>query len=116
MNELTEILQASPPIALAVALNLLGLALKKSPIADWLIPLLLPAIGAGVYPFIAEAGKINFECKNPMLLMGVYGFAIGAGSVGLNQMLRQLIGLKNGGDTRFFKRQKTETEKPQETK
>lgn len=105
MNGLTELLQASPPIALAIALNFLGLALKKSPLANWMIPLVLPIAGAVVYPFIAEPAKINFECKNPMLLMGVYGFAIGAGSVGINQMLRQFLGRKNGsGDTEFFVR------------
>lgn len=108
MNELTELLQASPPIALAIALNFLGLGLKKSPLADWLIPLLLPAIGAAVYPFIADAGKINFECKNPMALMAVYGFAIGAGSVGLHQALRQFTGRRNGsGNTEFLKKQET---------
>lgn len=109
MSDIMEFIQASPPIALAVALNFLGLGLKKSPIADWLIPLLLPAVGAAVYPFIAEAGRINFECKNPMALMAVYGFAIGAGSVGLHQALRQFIGRKNGsGNTEFLKKQDTE--------
>jgi hypothetical protein len=106
MNELTDILQASPPIALAIALNLLGLAWKKMPVANWMIPIVLPLIGAVVFPFIAERGKINFECQNPAILLGVYGFAIGAASVGLNQMLRQFIGRKNGtGETEFLKKQ-----------
>lgn len=110
MNELTELLQASPPVALAIALNFLGLGLKKSPVANWLIPLLLPAVGAAVYPFIADAGKINFECRNPMALMAVYGFAIGSASVGLNQMLRQFLGRKNSsGDTEFFSRKNAQS-------
>lgn len=112
MNEIMEIVQSSPPIALAIALNLLGLALKKSPIQNWIIPLALPVAGAIAYPFIAESGKINFECKNPDMLLAVYGFVIGSGSVGLNQMLRQFLDRKNGsGNTEFLKKPTNEETK-----
>lgn len=108
MNELTELLQSSPPIALALALNAIGLALKKSPLQSWLIPLLLPTIGAVAYPFIAEVGKVNFECRNPDLLLAIYGFVIGSGSVGLNQMLRQFLDRRNeDGETKFLKKDET---------
>lgn len=110
MNELTELLQSSPPIALALALNAVGLALKRSPIACWLIPFILPILGAAAYPFIAEPGKVNFECRNPDLLLAIYGFVIGSGSVGINQMLRQFLDRRNeDGDTKFLK--KTDTDK-----
>lgn len=105
MSEITDIMQASPPIALAIALNLLGLALKNSPIQNWMIPLLLPVIGSAAYPFIAERGKVNFECANPVVLLAIYGFVIGAGSVGFNQMLRQFLDRKNGsGNTGLLKK------------
>lgn len=108
MNELTELLQSSPPIALALALNAIGLALKKSPVACWLIPFILPALGAGIYPFIAEAGKVNFECRNPDMLLAIYGFVIGSGSVGINQMLRQFLDRRNeDGETKFLKKDET---------
>jgi prepilin signal peptidase PulO-like enzyme (type II secretory pathway) len=113
MNELTTLLQSSPPIALAIGLNLLGLALKTSPIKNWLIPILLPVMGAAVYPFISEQGAINFQVKNPDALQAVYGFVIGAGSVGLNQMLRQFTGRKDeNGDTQFIKKTETTKEEP----
>lgn len=94
MNEFTDLLQSSPPVALALALNVVGLALKKAPVPNWIIPLVLPVLGALLYPFIAEAGKVNFECRNPDVLLGVHGAMIGAGSVGINQMLRQFLGRK----------------------
>lgn len=98
MNELTDLLQSSPPMALALALNVVGLCLKKTPAPNWVIPLVLPVIGALVYPQIAEPGKVNFECRNPAVLLGIYGFVIGSGSVGLNQMVRQFLGRKDASE------------------
>lgn len=92
MEQLTDLIQSSPPVALALALNVVGIGLKRTAIPNWIIPLALPVIGAVVYPMIAEPGKVNFECRNPAVLLGVYGFVIGSGSVGLNQMLRQFLG------------------------
>ena len=97
MMELTDILQASPPLALAVALNVVGEALKRSPVPNWMLPLILPLLGALAYPFIAEAGKVNYEVARPDVLLGIYGFCIGAASVGLNQMFRQFLG-RRGAD------------------
>lgn len=107
MNELTELLQASPPIALALALNVLGVALKKSPLPNWVIPTVLPVIGAFAYPFIAETGKVGFTVRNPDVLLGVYGFVIGSASVGLNQIFRQFLGRLTEGP----EEKKTETPK-----
>lgn len=103
VEDIFDILQASPPVALAVGLNVLGYILKKSPVANWMIPIILSLLGALVFPYISDVGKINFQCRQPMVLLGVYGFCIGAGSVGLNQMARQFLGRKNdAGDTSFF--------------
>lgn len=94
MNELLEV---APPVVLAVALNILGLVLKKSPIANWLIPILLPVTGAVVYPFISM--PIHYQVPSPTVLMCVYGFIIGSGSVGLNQLFRQFTGASKTGNT-----------------
>ncbi len=99
---MNELLDFSPPLALAAALNLLGIALKKSPIANWLIPLLLPVIGAGVYPLISQ--PLHYQCAHPIVLMAIYGFVIGSGSVGLNQIVRQLAGIKKSGDTALLEK------------
>lgn len=98
MNEITDLLQSSPPVALALVLNVVGLALKKTPLPNWIIPVALPVLGALLYPYIAETGKVNFECRNPEILLGVYGALIGSGSVGLNQMLRQFLGRKEADE------------------
>lgn len=94
MDLLNQALQLSPPFALALGLNLVGLFMKKSPIPNWTIPLSLIIMGAGSYPFIAEPGKVNYECKNPDILNAIYGACIGGLSVGMNQVFRQfkLIG------------------------
>lgn len=91
MDTFNELMQLSPPVILAVALNFVGLALKKSPVADWLIPWLLILIGGAVFPFIAETGKINYECKNPFILHAIFGMAIGGLAIGLNQGIKQLL-------------------------
>ena len=92
--DVVDFSQLSPPIALALALNLLGLGLKRSPAPSWLIPMILPLLGGAAYPFIAETGKVSFECRNPDVLLVIYGVVIGAGSVGLNQAVKQFLGRK----------------------
>lgn len=102
-----QIFELSPPILLAVVLNLIGLFLKKSPLADWVIPLVLILLGAVVYPFIAEVGKVSYAVSSPTIFNGVMGAAIGGFSVGANQVFRQWkSGRSQSGETQFIKRQK----------
>lgn len=98
METLTDILQLSPPLALALLLNLVGFGLKKSKLPDWTIPLILIGIGAGTFPFIAETAKVSYQCHNPSILMAIYGGCIGGLSVGLNQALRQFMGRNGNGN------------------
>lgn len=91
MSELSQLSELSPPILLALALNLLGAFLKKSPIQDWLIPFVLIVAGAIVYPTIAEVGKVSFDVSNPVMFNAVIGAVIGGASVGINQAFRQFI-------------------------
>lgn len=112
MNELEELLKLSPPVILVLSLNILGVGLKKSPIPNWTIPIVLSLVGLFVYPYIAETGSVGFEVRNPDVLLAVYGFALGAASVGLNQVFRQIFGrLIEGPDEK-----KTEQPKPDSVK
>lgn len=92
MNDIQELLKLSPPVILVLGLNFLGLGLKKSPMPNWTIPIILSLTGLVVYPHIAETGSVGFEVRNPDVLLAVYGFALGAASVGLNQVFRQIFG------------------------
>ncbi len=92
MSELEQLLELSPPVVLALALNCIGWGLKKSPLAGWLLPLALMALGGAAYPFVAEVGKVSFAVRNPAAFNVVIGIAIGGLSVGLNQAFRQVFG------------------------
>lgn len=83
-----SILQLSPTVALVVALNIFGTALKKSPISNWLIPYLLLLAGAIVYPLIADP-KLYVTVTNPLALKTIHGFLIGGCSTGIHQAFRQ---------------------------
>lgn len=86
------IMHMSPPVLLSLALNAVGIFLKKSPIPDWLIPFALIAIGAITYPLIADTGDVNPKVHNPVIYLAVIGSLIGGASVGANQALRQFLG------------------------
>lgn len=105
METMNELLQLSPPIALALLLNLVGIALKKSPIANWLIPPALILLGASVFPFISDYSKLSFECRNPMMLNAIYGGTIGGLAVGLHSTISGFLTSKNSlGGTKFLEK------------
>lgn len=93
-----QIYQIGAPVALAAVLNLIGFAIKKSPIPNWAIPLIIMAIGGAAFPQIADYSKITYECKNPQILMALFGVGIGGVSVGLHQGLKQFIDRKEVPD------------------
>lgn len=107
MNELMNYLQASPPLALALALNVVAEALKRTPLPNWWIPILLPAIGAIAYPYIAEVGKLSYEVAKPNVLLALYGVLIGSGAVGFNQAVRQFVGRKSTDEAQPTEQTKT---------
>ena len=93
MNDIEELLKLSPPVILVLCLNILGVGLKKTPmLPNWIIPIILSLTGLVVYPYIAETGSVAFQVRNPDVLLAVYGFALGAASVGLHQVFRQIFG------------------------
>jgi hypothetical protein len=90
MIDLQSITSLGPIPLLVAACNLIGLAVKKSPIGDRWIPVLLPIVGAVCYPFIT--GEADANVRHPMLFNALLGAVIGGSSVGVNQMFRQFLG------------------------
>lgn len=82
--------ELAPPVVLLLALNVVGLAVKKSPVPDWLIVWILPLLGGVAYPFIAGwNGATATAVAHPEVLNVLYGVAIGGAAVWGNQLLRQ---------------------------
>ena len=91
--DINFLFQLAPPLVLMLALNVVGLAVKKSPIPSWLIVWILPAIGAALYPHIADwTGAPSYDVQHPAVLNALYGVAIGGAAVWGNQLFRQTLG------------------------
>ena len=99
MDEILNIVKLSPPLALALALNVVGMAIKQSKLPDWTIVWILPALGAVFYPWIAVPSASLALVHHPTILNGIYGVLIGSASVGFNQLLRQTPLFKGKNDT-----------------
>lgn len=95
--DINSLFQLAPPLVLLLALNVVGLGLKKSPVPDWLIVWILPGLGAALYPHIADwAGTASYTVKHPIVLNALYGVAVGGLAVWGNQLLRQTLGAMKG--------------------
>lgn len=83
-NLINDLLKLSPPLLLALALNLFGWGLRQYPGFNnkW-IPLTLMFVGGIVYPFIGKTPE------NTRAACMVVGFCIGGLSVAINQQFRQ---------------------------
>lgn len=112
MNEaINTLLQASPPLALVLAINLLLYGLKRAPWPpNWSLPMIAMLVGAVAYPFIADIAKPTLTVKSPLAYNVVLGFALGGLSVAFNQQFRQILGLKTG-DTVLVRKPKQPTKK-----
>lgn len=88
INDLTQL---SPPMALAVALWVVGNAISRSRIENWLIPFILPLLGALVYPLIADNSKMSYTVHSPMMVNALTGVAIGWTATALDQTIWQWI-------------------------
>ena len=93
--DLDQITQLSPPVALAAALWFLGAFLKRSPVPDWLIPFLLPLVGAIAFPFIADTSEVNFNVRSPAMFHAILGFCIGGAAVAMNEAGKQFLNRKD---------------------
>lgn len=101
MEEIDKLLELSPLLLLALALNVVGLMLKS---VNWhpdrLIPLTLPVLGAVIWPFLAEAAPVSWVEKldRPWLIYGLFGLVAGAICVWGHQAVRQMFGWKDAKD------------------
>lgn len=94
LDLIENVTQLSPPALLAVALYGLGFVLKKSPMPDWLIPFVLPCVGAIVFPFISDTSSIGYAVKSPTTWSVISGFVIGMGSTWINEATKQFANRK----------------------
>lgn len=103
--DIQSLLDASPAVVLVFVLNFIGYAVKKIPaLPDWIIPFLLPAIGAVSYVFVGELSAKIAAAKYPTAILALYGAGIGCAAVGLNQALRQWTGRGTLGDDDVIKK------------
>lgn len=89
MELINDVMKMSPPVALGAVLFVLGAILKRSPLPDWVVPVLLSAIGGASFPFLIPASQVGFECPYPQALLAVYGALIGLAPTGLHQAFKQ---------------------------
>ena len=95
MNEITDILKLSPPLLLVVALGCLGKVIKCIPkVPNWIIPIVLPIVGAILYRSIGTAFPLPWiaEVHSPGVVYAVMGFVLGSAAVGFHQAWQQWIG------------------------
>lgn len=79
----------SPPVLLAIVIIMIVHYVKRIPvIQSWHIPLVAMAIGAIVFPFIADTAKVPFNVRNPTVLNMMYGLAIGGLAIAFHQVFK----------------------------
>lgn len=98
------------PILVGGTAYLIGMALKKSPVADWLIPWILLALGGVVYPFVAADGNIDPSITHPWVRESMFGVAYSGLAVFGDQLIQQFKnrGKTASGNTEFIEKPKPE--------
>lgn len=115
IQTLWDQLEKSPShLLLIVALFGLGVILKKSPLPNGWIPLILCALGTCIYPLIAEATLSAYQrFEHPKVILAIYGFALALGAILLHGLAKRSEkyrameeALTNSfrGDTQVFKK------------
>lgn len=82
------VLSLNNPMLLIVFLNMVGFLIKKSPINDTFIPLILVILGAIIYPLLVDK-------TIPLVKAIMFGALFGGTSIGVNQLYRQAGNLFN---------------------
>lgn len=113
----TDLLQTSPPVMLATVLFFVGMGLKRSPLADWFVPILLGITGGLLWPFMAEPVHLDYEVRNPFVLNSIYGVGIGAMPTWLHQTVKQFRDREkhDDGGTKVFHRKEEPAEQQKGT-
>lgn len=93
LSSLDDLAKLSPTVILILFLNIVGFSLKKSPLDNRYIPIVLMVLGSIAYNFIGlEALKPG--TRYPHVTLTMLGAIIGFASVGLNQAYRQFKPLR----------------------
>lgn len=110
------VLNLSPQGLFMFAAYCLGLALKKSPVADWTIPYIIAITGGIVGLFILPRGDTPPDVPIPEVYLFLQGAILSAMAVFGHQILKQFLNRDktNDGGTQFIT--KSETVQPTETK
>lgn len=96
MNELiAQLSDLSPEGLFVVGCIGFGIALKRSPIQDWIIPYILGITGAIIAPFLFEYGKIPYTMTYPWVYLSIKGAVLAGFSTTLHQYVKQFINRKN---------------------
>lgn len=110
MNELLTSIRdpnsLSAPVTIILVCNILGVALKKSPLANWMIPFILLGVGTISYFFIGDPNAVYPAVSKGKMV--VWGFLYAGGAVYGHQLLNNWIDRpkKKDGDTTFIERDK----------
>ena len=118
-KQVAGLLSASPAVMLVLVLNFVGFAVKRIPkIPNWLIPILLPVVGAILFPFVGERTAAIQAAHFPGAQLALYGAGLGCAAVGLHQAMRQWLGREasvltgGSGDTETISKTDVKPESP----
>lgn len=109
MTGITDLLESirdpnslSAPITIMLVCNILGLALKKSPVANWMIPFILLAVGTISYFFIGDPNAVYPAVSRGKMI--VWGFLYAGAAVFGHQLLNEWMERprKTSGETEFI--------------
>lgn len=78
-------------------MNMIGFALKKSPIQNWAIPWILMILGAAGYPFVSP--DCHLSDVQSVVLHVIQGVFFGGAAVGLHQGVSQYRDAKSNGSS-----------------
>ena len=113
MNELiNQVLDLSPAASFVIVFWLFGKALKKSPIADWMIPFVLGIVGAVSAPFVLSSGEVSYKLEITWVPLAFKGLCLVGVSVYAENIIKQWLSRSKteDGGTQFLV--KSDTTKP----
>lgn len=97
-NELELLTKLSPTVLVVIALNVFAQGWKRIPnLPNWVIPIVLPIVGAAIYPFVGCAVPVpgTEQSAYPWALHALIGAVCGGVAVWGHQVVTQW-GNRNG--------------------
>lgn len=84
--DIEQLLKVPAPVLLVLALNILAVVIRRTPLTNWLIPFIVLGLGTVVYPRITSAANTVFTQSETWTLY-VQGFFLGGFSLGADSLL-----------------------------